>query len=66
MAQVGLVPVEVKGYQLLFRSNDVNNNPLAAVTTIMVPMGAATDRLLAYSIAEDPASTKCAPSYYCT
>ncbi|KAJ9115345.1 hypothetical protein QFC24_007010 [Naganishia onofrii] len=63
-AIVGLIPtVGLEGWQLLYRTQGANGEPLATVTTILKPLGAKTDRLLAYTFAEDGNNRKCAPSY---
>jgi hypothetical protein len=63
-ATLGLFPnIGLQGWQLLYRTQGANGEPLATVTTILKPLGAKTDRLLAYTFAEDGNNRKCAPSY---
>ncbi|KAJ9100464.1 hypothetical protein QFC21_003502 [Naganishia friedmannii] len=63
-ASLGLFPnLGLQGWQLLYRTQGANGEPLATVTTILKPLGAKTDRLLAYTFAEDGNNRKCAPSY---
>ncbi|GHJ87110.1 hypothetical protein NliqN6_3512 [Naganishia liquefaciens] len=63
-ATLGLFPnLGLQGWQLLYRTQGANGEPLATVTTILKPFGATQDRLLAYTFAEDGNNRKCAPSY---
>jgi hypothetical protein len=65
-ATLGLFPnIGLQGWQLLYRTQGANGEPLTTVTTILNPLGAKTDRLLAYTFAEDGNNRKCAPSYNC-
>lgn len=50
-------------YQLLFRSTNTFGDPIAAVTTILIPHNADYTKLLSYQVAEDAADPNCAPSY---
>ncbi|ATY61106.1 secretory lipase, putative [Cordyceps militaris] len=51
-------------YQLLYRTTDSFGEPLATVTTILVPRNNADPtKLLSYQFAEDAAYLNCAPSY---
>lgn len=58
---VGITGLEAS-YQLLYRTTDSLGNPEAAVTTILVPKNAGSNKLLSYQIAEDAAAVQCAPS----
>lgn len=53
--------------QLLFRSTDSKNNPIAAATTVIVPdapwTGAGPRPVVAYNEATDSLGNACAPSY---
>lgn len=53
--------------QLLFRSNDSKNNPIAAATTVIVPdapwTGAGPRPVVAFNEATDSLGNACAPSY---
>lgn len=63
-ATLGVFPnLGLQGWQLLYRTQGANGEPLTTVTTILKPFGAKTDRLLAYTFAEDGNNRKCAPSY---
>lgn len=63
---LGLVPTaSVVSYQLLYKTSDQDGNPLATVTTIFVPLIHSKSKLLAFAIAEDSGTSKCAPSYQC-
>lgn len=65
-AALGVFPnLGLQGWQLLYRTQGANGEPLTTVTTILKPFGAKTDRLLAYTFAEDGNNRKCAPSYNC-
>jgi Secretory lipase len=52
-------------YQLLYRTSDANEKPIAAVTTLILPSTPALGarRLLSYQTFEDSLTTNCAPSY---
>lgn len=50
-------------YQFLYRTTDGLKNPIATVTTILVPHNAQTGKLLAYQTAYDSANINCSPSY---
>lgn len=50
-------------YQFLYRTTDGLKNPIATVTTILVPHDAQTGKLLAYQTAYDSANINCSPSY---
>ncbi|WP_431972630.1 lipase family protein [Nocardia sp. bgisy134] len=66
IALMGVVPQQVSAWQLLYRSNDLHGQPEVAVTTVMLPNGAArgTNRpLLAFQSAIDAVTDRCAPSY---
>lgn len=63
VAVATLVPVPVHGFQVLYRTTDAFGNPMATITTIMVPTGAAPDKLVVYASAEDAVDIQCAPSF---
>lgn len=50
-------------HQLLFRSTNSFGDPIAAVSTILIPHNADYTKLLSYQVAEDAADPSCAPSY---
>jgi hypothetical protein len=68
---VELGPVPLTGtryaaYQLLYRTNDATGQPVANVTTVIVPNGAAPPggrQLVSLQDAEDSVDPGCAPSY---
>ena len=63
-ATASIIPnVAIDGTQLLYRTAGPGGEPLSTVVTILRPAGAKTDRLLAYTFAEDSNARKCAPSY---
>ena len=66
LAFLGLIPQPAQAIQLLYRTMDMNGQPEAAVTTVIVP--AKLDReqpypLLSYQCAIDAVSSRCFPSY---
>jgi hypothetical protein len=66
VAFLGLIPQPVKAVQLLYRTMDMNGEPEATVTTVIVP--AADDPgqpcpLLSYQCAIDAMTSRCFPSY---
>ncbi|KAL8287171.1 hypothetical protein RQP46_003623 [Phenoliferia psychrophenolica] len=63
IAALTAVPIPVSGYQLLYRTTDAFGNPMVTVTTIMVPVNATSDKLVAYASAEDAVNIQCAPSF---
>ncbi|WP_245717425.1 lipase family protein [Nocardia jejuensis] len=66
VALLGLVPQRVTAWQLLYRSSDLHGRPEAALTTVLLPEGAAPDSrrpLLAFGSAMDAVTDRCAPSY---
>jgi hypothetical protein len=68
---VSLGPVPVTGtastaYQLLYRTNDATGQPVANVTTVIVPSGtppAGGRQVISVNDAEDSIDSNCAPSY---
>lgn len=50
-------------WQLLYRTNGVNGEPLATVTTVMVPHNADFGKLLSYQVEIDAPYDGCFPSY---
>lgn len=50
-------------YQFLYRTADSFGNPAAAVTTVLIPHGANTEKMLSYQTAYDSANINCSPSY---
>lgn len=66
---LGAVPLSAygaKAYQLLYRTNEHDGDPVANVTTVIVPDGEAPEggrELISLQDAEDSLTTNCAPSY---
>ncbi len=66
LAFLGLIPQPVTATQLLYRTTDMNGQPEATVTTVIVPAELAPERpcpLLSYQCAIDAMSSRCFPSY---
>ncbi|BBZ52864.1 lipase [Mycobacterium heidelbergense] len=66
LAFLGLVPQPVTAVQLLYRTMDMNGEPEATVTTVIVPAErapGATCPLLSYQCAIDAMTSRCFPSY---
>ncbi|MDA3923026.1 MAG: hypothetical protein PF501_20455 [Salinisphaera sp.] len=53
--------VRARGWQLMYRSNDSHGQPVAIITTILVPPDP-LPRLLSYQVAYDALNAQCAPS----
>lgn len=59
-----LTPISINAtYQYLYRTVDSFQNPVAAVTTVLVPHDADPSKLLSYQTAYDSANINCGPSY---
>jgi alpha-beta hydrolase superfamily lysophospholipase len=66
LAFLGLIPQRAMATQLLYRTTDMNGNPEAAVTTVIVPADVAPEQpcpLLSYQCAIDAVTSRCFPSY---
>ncbi|MEU7630242.1 lipase family protein [Nocardia sp. NPDC049220] len=66
LALFGVVPQRVSAWQLLYRSCDLHGTPEAAITTVLLPLGAEPDEnrpLLAFQTAMDAVTERCSPSY---
>ena len=66
LAFLGLIPQSITATQLLYRTTDMNGNPEATVTTVILPAEVApgqTCPLLSYQCAIDAISSRCFPSY---
>lgn len=62
--QFQLLPLDVRAWQLLYRTTDADGGPDSAVTTVMIPRGEAKPRpLLSYQAATDSTLRICNPSY---
>ncbi|AMW20179.1 lipase family protein [Mycobacteroides chelonae] len=63
---LGVIPQRFTATQLLYRSNDLNRRPEAAVTTVLTPTGtdpAASVPIVSYQCAIDAVTDRCFPSY---
>lgn len=66
LAFLGLVPQQFMATQLLYRTTDMNGQPEATATTVVVPADASPERpcpVLSYQCAIDAVSSRCFPSY---
>jgi pimeloyl-ACP methyl ester carboxylesterase len=66
LAFLGLIPQQVRAVQLLYRTTDMNGNPEAAATTVVMPAERGPERicpLVSYQCAIDAISSRCFPSY---
>lgn len=64
IAAFGLAPVNLQAtHQILYRTTDSLGNATATVLTVLVPHNADYSKVLSYQVAEDAATTNCAPSY---
>ncbi|EAW17367.1 putative lipase [Aspergillus fischeri NRRL 181] len=55
--------IEFEAFQLLYVTQDLHEEKATSVTTIIVPQGANTSRILSYQIAYDAPDINCSPSY---
>jgi hypothetical protein len=66
MAFLGLIPQRAMATQLLYRSTDMNGNPEATATTVIVPADVTPEHpcpVLSYQCAIDAVTSRCFPSY---
>ncbi|WP_431971194.1 lipase family protein [Nocardia sp. bgisy134] len=66
LAVLTLLPLNVRSWQLLYRTTDLFDEPAVAVTTVVLPAGADPTRsrpLVSLQFYYDSASPSCAPSY---
>ena len=66
LAFLGLVPQRAMATQLLYRTTDMNGDPEATVTTVIVPADVSPEHpcpVLSYQCAIDAVSSRCFPSY---
>lgn len=64
MAAFGVAKVNVaEAHQLLYRTTNSFGEPIATVSTILIPHNADYTKLLSYQVAQDAADPNCAPSY---
>lgn len=66
LAFFGLIPLRATATQLLYRTTDMNGQPEATATTVVVPADfepGQTHPLLSYQCAIDAVTSRCFPSY---
>lgn len=66
LANFWLIPLNVRAWQLSYRSTNTRGEPIPAVATVIVPYRPAPSgerALLSFQMAEDSLSQNCAPSY---
>ncbi|MCW2653030.1 MAG: Lipase [Mycobacterium sp.] len=66
LAFLGVIPQRFTATQLLYRSTDLNGNPEAAVTTVLLPVQRDPDLVVpvvSYQCAIDGVASRCFPSY---
>ncbi|MEV0248609.1 lipase family protein [Nocardia sp. NPDC050712] len=65
LALFGRVPLRASAWQLLYRTSDLHGGAEAAVTTVLLPAGAAVCArpLVSFQCAIDGVSSRCFPSY---
>lgn len=60
----GISKIDVGGFhQFLYRTTDSLGDPVAAVTSLLVPKKPDSNKLLVYNTAYDTANNDCSPSY---
>ncbi len=66
LAFLGVIPQKFHATQLLYRTTDLNGEPQATVTTLVVPAERTSDRpmpIVSYQCAIDAVAGRCFPSY---
>ncbi|PXX65192.1 secretory lipase [Nocardia tenerifensis] len=66
LAVLTVLPLNVRSWQLLYRTTDLDEQPTVAVTTVILPAGADPNRarpLVSLQLYYDSASNDCSPSY---
>ncbi|WP_433758506.1 lipase family protein [Nocardia sp. CA-135398] len=66
LAVLTVLPLNIRSWQLLYRSTDLFGQPTAAVTTVILPAGADPNRsrpLVSLQFYYDSASIACSPSF---
>ncbi|KAI9371221.1 secretory lipase-domain-containing protein [Aspergillus egyptiacus] len=64
IAAFGLARINLDAsHQILYRTTDTFGDPIATVTTVLVPHNADYDKVLSYQVAQDSADPNCSPSY---
>lgn len=56
------VPALTEAVQLLYRTEDLNGNPIVAATTVFKPLLSKGDRFVSFQTAYDSSAFKCSPS----
>ncbi|MGW6375793.1 lipase family protein [Rhodococcus sp. NPDC055112] len=65
LASFSTLPFDARAWQLLYRTTDLDGEPTATVTTVILPGGpvpAGGRPLLSYQVAQDSGNLDCAPS----
>ncbi|RDW81510.1 putative secretory lipase [Aspergillus mulundensis] len=64
IAAFGLAEVNLDAsYQILYRTTDSFGDPIATVTTVLIPHNADYTKVLSYQVAQDAADPNCSPSF---
>jgi triacylglycerol lipase len=66
LAFLGLIPQHFSATQLLYRTTDMHNQPLATVTTVLTPTERTAEKpcpIVSYQCAIDAVTGRCFPSY---
>ncbi|WP_405137605.1 lipase family protein [Nocardia sp. NBC_01388] len=63
VASMGPQAQDADAWQLLYRTTDVDGNPMATVTTVLRPRNGQVKGLISYQAAEDASAPQCAPSF---
>jgi alpha-beta hydrolase superfamily lysophospholipase len=66
LAFLGLIPQRAMATQLLYRTTDMNGNPEATATTVIIPADVTPEHpcpVLSYQCAIDAVTSRCFPSY---
>ncbi|KAL4983925.1 secretory lipase-domain-containing protein [Aspergillus falconensis] len=64
IAAFGLAEVNLDAsYQILYRTTDSFGEPIATVTTVLIPHNADYTKVLSYQVAQDAADPNCSPSF---
>jgi hypothetical protein len=63
LAAFAALPQHVQAWQVMYRTTDYRQRPMAAVTTLLKPADATPTAVISYQLAEDASAPQCAPSY---
>jgi triacylglycerol lipase len=66
LAFLGLIPQRIRATQLLYRTTDMNDEPLTTVTTVLTPTAHNSEKpcpIVSYQCAIDAMAGRCFPSY---